>query len=87
LNITDATQTGANTTYTYNSLVGPALQTGQNVAITGMSNSGNNGNFMITALGSGTFTVVNANGVAANGQSGKGISGTICAPDLVAVKP
>ena len=87
LNITDATQAGANTTYSYNSLAGPALQTGQNVAITGMANSGNNGTFTITTLGSGTFTVGNASGVAANNQSGKGISGTICAPDLVAVKP
>lgn len=87
MSITDTTQTGANTTYTYNSLAGPALQTGQNVVITGMANSGNNGTFAITALGNGTFTVVNGSGVTANNQSGKGISGTICMPDLVAVRP
>jgi hypothetical protein len=52
-----------------------------------MSSVSNNGTFTISALGSGTFTIVNANGITATGQSGTGISGTICLPDLVAVKP
>jgi hypothetical protein len=60
---------------------------GESIIITGLTNSGNDGTFTITALGSGTFTVVNANGVAATNQSGTGLSGTICTPDLVAVKP
>ena len=87
LNITDVSQTSSNSTYTYDSLAGPALQTGEKIVVSGMSNVSNNGTFTINALGSGTFTVVNANGVTATGQSGMGISGTICLPDLVAAKP
>jgi hypothetical protein len=52
-----------------------------------MTNLTDNGTFTITALASGTFTVVNASGVTANGQSGTAAAGTICNPDLVAVKP
>ena len=87
LTISSAAQTGTTTTYAYSSLTGPALQTGETVLITGMANFGNNGRFAISALGSGTFSVVNANGVSASSQNGTGISGTICTPDLVAVKP
>lgn len=87
LSITSAAQNGSATTYTYNSLTGPALQTGETILITGMTTFGNNGRFAITALGSGTFTVTNANGVTASSQIGTGISGTICTPDLVAAKP
>ena len=87
LTITDAAQSGSNTTYTYNSLSGPALNPGESIVISGMANSGNDGTFTITALGSGTFTVVNPSGVAASNQSGTALSGAICTPDLVAVKP
>lgn len=87
LSITSATQNGTTTTYAYNSLTGPVLQTGETILITGMANFGNNGRFTITGLGSGTFSVVNANGISASGQSGTGISGTICTPDLVLAKP
>jgi WD40 repeat protein len=87
LNITDVSQTSSKSTYTYDSLAGPALQTGEKIVVSGMSNVSNNGTFTINALGSGTFTVVNASGVTATGQSGTGISGTICLPDLVAAKP
>ncbi len=87
LTITSATQNVAVTTYAYNSLTGPALQTGETILITGMANFGNNGRFTISSLGSGTFTVANANGATASGQNGTGISGTICTPDLVLVKP
>ena len=87
MTVTDVTQSGSNTTYAYNSLTGPALNPGESIVITGLSNSGNNGTFTIASLGNSTFTVVNANGVAASAQSGTGISGTICLPDLVTVKP
>lgn len=87
LTIGSATQTGATTTYAYSSLTGPALQTGETILITGMANFTNNGRFTISALGNGTFSVVNANGISATGQNATGISGTICTPDLVAVKP
>jgi len=87
LTVNDADQSGSNTTYTDNSLSGPALKPGESIVISGMANSGNDGTFTITALGSGTFTVVNPSGVAASNQSGTALSGAICTPDLVAVKP
>jgi len=87
LTLTDASQSGANTTYTYTSLAGPALQTGETVIVRGMSDPTNNGIFTIASLGSGSFTVANADGVTATAQSGAGLSGVICNPDLVAVKP
>lgn len=87
LAITDALQSGSSTTYSYNSLTGPALQTGETVLITGMATFGNNGRFTITSLSTGTFTVSNAGGATESGQNGTGISGTICTPDLVLAKP
>jgi hypothetical protein len=87
MTITAASQSGADTTYSYTSLVGPALQAGDTVIVRDMTNLTDNGTFTITALASGTFTVVNASGVTANGQSGTAAAGTICNPDLVAVKP
>lgn len=87
LTITGATRTGTTTTYAYTSLTGPALQTSERILITGMANFSNNGRFAIAALGSGTFSVVNPNGITAGSQNGTGISGTICTPDLVAVRP
>jgi hypothetical protein len=74
--ITAAALSGANTIYTYTLTSGQALQTPQPITITGMGNSGNNGSFVISALGTGTFTVPNANGVTATSQSGAGISAT-----------
>ncbi len=69
--ISGATISGAATTYTYTpSSLG--LQVGMTVFITGMSDSGNNGVFIISSLGAGTFTVANAVGVTANNQSGSG---------------
>jgi hypothetical protein len=87
LTITDASQSGSSTTYSYASLTGPALQTGETIIIRGLTDLTNNGTFTITSMGSGTFTVVNANGVTATGQNGTAASGIICNPDLVAVKP
>jgi hypothetical protein len=85
--ITAAAQSGASTTYTYTLTSGPALQVGRRITITGMANAGDNGAFTITALASGSFTVSNAIGVTASGQSGAGTVAFACNPDLVAVAP
>ena len=88
VNITAASQNVSNTTYSYTLASGPGLQAGKGIAIAGMANAGNNGTFLIAALGGGTFTVVNPTGVAASGQSGTGTATTTaCDPDLIAVKP
>jgi YVTN family beta-propeller protein len=86
--ITAASPTGPNaTTYTYTLTSGPGLQIGASIVITGMADTGNNGMFAVTALGAGTFTVRNANGVARTGQAGTGNVTISCNPDLIAVKP
>jgi Chitobiase/beta-hexosaminidase C-terminal domain/Putative Ig domain len=73
VSITAATYSAGNTTYNYTLTSGAALQTNQEIIVSGMTHGGNNGNFLITALGGGTFTVVNASGVTAT-ESGTGIS-------------
>jgi trimeric autotransporter adhesin len=88
VNITAASQNVSNTSYTYTLASGPGLQAGKGIAVTGMANAGNNGNFLVAALGGGTFTVVNASGARATGQNGTGTATTsACDPDLIAVKP
>lgn len=87
ISISAASQSGTTTTYTYAPISGQALQSGQSIVISGMSDGGNNGTFTIAAVGSGTFNVNNASGVTASGQSGTGIVPITCNPDLVAVKP
>jgi len=74
--ITAATLSGQNTTYAYTLTGGQALQTPQPINIAGMADAGNNGNFVISALDSGTFTVPNSKGVSATAQAGTGISAT-----------
>lgn len=80
--ITAASQSAGNTTYTYTLTSGAALQNPQGIIVNGMTNSGNNGAFVISGLGSGTFTVVNASGVTESGSTGIGISATdsLCGP-------
>jgi WD40 repeat protein len=88
VNITAASHNASSTTYSYALASGPGLQAGKGIAIAGMANAGNNGTFLIAALGGGAFTVVNPSGVAASGQSGTGTATTTaCDPDLIAVKP
>jgi hypothetical protein len=71
MTITAAVQSGGNTTYTYTVNAGSvAPQLGDGPTITGMADAGNNGTFTISALGVGTFTVPNANGVTRSGQTG-----------------
>jgi hypothetical protein len=62
---------GSTCTYTYTLTSGPALRVGMSLATAGMTNSGNNNAaLVITALGSGTFSVTNSSGVAESGSSG-----------------
>ena len=78
--VTAATQTPASssssptTTFTYSILSGPAVQVGMTVYLTGMTDGGNDGAFIVTSANpaGSTFTVNNAFGVAATGQSGNG---------------
>jgi YVTN family beta-propeller protein len=76
--ISGATISNGAITYTYTPS-GLGLQVGMSVLITGMSNSGNNGYFVISAVNTvaGTFTVANPLGVSASSQNG---SGTVLAP-------
>jgi hypothetical protein len=76
VSITAATQSGSNTTYTYTLTAGAALLAPQEMITTGMTNAKNNGVFLISSLGSGTFTVANASGVTESGSTGTGVSPT-----------
>src|ERR1039458_4839004 len=66
--ITGVASSGGNSTYTYTSLTTSgqitAFAVGMVVTLTGFSapDTGNNGTFVITGIGAGTFTVVNASG-------------------------
>ena len=75
LAITAALQVGGNTTYTYtvsSGSVATAIASGTlYVVIAGMAHAGNNGFFVSTTFGAGTFTVANASGVTAT-ESGTG---------------
>jgi hypothetical protein len=72
VNISGVSQSGSNATYNYSLASGSPLQIGMNVNISGMADPGNNGLFSVAALEADGFTVVNASGVAASGQSGVG---------------
>jgi WD40 repeat protein len=87
VNITAAAQNGASTTYTYTLTSGPGLQAGRRITISGLTNAGNNGIFTITTANNTAFSVSNAAGVTAGGQSGSGTVAFACNPDLVAVQP
>ena len=80
LSISAASISGTTVTYTYTLSAGNALTAGldigDSVHITGMADAGNNGWFVITALGSGTFDVTNASGVTRTAQTGTGIIGS-----------
>ena len=85
--ITAATQSGSNTTYSYVLTSGAPLQVGESIAISGMQAPGNNGSFVIAALGSGTLTVVNSIGVSASGQSGAGVASLPQTPMFIVAGP
>jgi YVTN family beta-propeller protein len=75
LTIPAASQSGLNTTYSYAIAKPPAppLQIGMSVVIKGFMNT-DDGTFAITALGPGTFTVLNPSGVTAVAQNGTGVA-------------
>jgi hypothetical protein len=66
--------TPATTTYTYTQTAGTGLQVGMSIFISGMTDTGNNGNFVISTLDPTTtmFTVANPFGVTNSAQSGIG---------------
>lgn len=72
LSITAASFSTPNTTYTYTLTSGIALVAGMTITITGMTTPGNNGTFIISSLGAGTFTVNNPNGHTESGQTAIG---------------
>jgi len=61
--ISSVAVSGANATYSYNLVYGPALQVNQLMTIELMTNAGNNIIAPITALGAGTFTIANPSAV------------------------
>ena len=73
--ISACSMSGSNATYTYSGLTtsgnATAFRVGQAVTITGFTggNTGCNGTFVITAVGAGTFTVVNASGTNNSGAT------------------
>jgi YVTN family beta-propeller protein len=85
VSITAASQSGSNTTYTYTLTSGPPLRVGMTIAIQSMQNSGDDGTFAITAVGTGTFTVRNPSGVSASSQSGTGTAVTPQNPVFIVV--
>jgi trimeric autotransporter adhesin len=86
--VSAAAQNGFNTTYTYSLTASSTpLSVGETIVVSGMGDSGNNGTFTISALGVGTFTVSNASGTTAVGQSGTAKVPLPCNPDLIATKP
>jgi YVTN family beta-propeller protein len=72
VNITAATQSGTDTTYTYTLISGPAMRPGMEIVIAGMADAGNNGTFTVATASSVSFTVTNAAGVTAASQSAVG---------------
>src|ERR1039458_1747772 len=60
LSVTAVAMTGTTMACTYTSLTGLALAVGRSLTVTGWTggNTGNNGTFRITALGSGSFSAV-----------------------------
>lgn len=87
LRISAATQNGADTTYSYTLVSGPALRIGMTVVVQNMGNSVNDGTFIVAAVGEGTFTAVNSLGVTATGQSGVGSGLTPQNPVFVVAGP
>jgi YVTN family beta-propeller protein len=87
LTVTGVSTNGSEATYSYalNSALPP--QAGNNVVITGMSNSANNGTFLVDGAISGTFTVRNPSAASASGENGTGtvlataLSTTGCGPN------
>lgn len=86
--VSAASQSGASTTYSYTLLSGPALQVGEAIVITQMTDAGNNGQFVISGLTGTTFTVSNPVGVTTSAaQNGTGSVVLSQNPVFVAASP
>ena len=85
VDVTGASQSGSNTTYSYTLLSGTPLRVGMSIAIQSMGDPGNDGTFTIRAVGAGTFTVLNTLGVTASSQHGSGTAVTPQNPVFVIV--
>jgi DNA-binding beta-propeller fold protein YncE len=81
--VNSVAQSGSTTVYGFNPVSGPTIQPGMSATISGLRNSANNGTFVITGVGTGTFTVTNPIGVTAPGETGTGIAITPQNPILV----
>jgi YVTN family beta-propeller protein len=75
VSISSAAQASGGTTYTYTLLSGPALQQGETISISGMTDASNNGRFVISGPPtSTTFTATNPSGVNTSAaQTGTGL--------------
>jgi len=92
LTISDVSQSGPNTAYSYTLISGAGLKVGESITVANMGNGGDNGTFTISnfgtdAKGNPTFVVTNPRGGTATSQSGVGTVPIACNPDLVGVKP
>jgi hypothetical protein len=92
ITISNASQSGSDTTYSYKLISGSGLKVGESITVANMSDGADNGTFTIIALGTDTlgnptFTVTNSTGRTASNQSGTGTVPIPCNPDLVAVRP
>ena len=76
LGISACTAGNGNGVYDYTLTRGTAPEIGQTLDITGMTDPANNGTFVVTALGAGTFTVVNASAAPESDSFGSAISKT-----------
>ena len=76
LAITACAAGNGNGVYDYTVTRGSAPAIGQTLDITGMTDAANNGAFVVTALGLGTFTVINASAAPETGSDGAAISKT-----------
>ena len=67
--VSSVVQSGSTSTYTYTLISGTPLWVGMTISVSGIQNPGDttlnpdNGTFVVTALGPGTFTVTNPSGV------------------------
>ncbi|HEX6803712.1 MAG TPA: YncE family protein [Terriglobales bacterium] len=82
ISISSASQSGSSTTYTYTPMTPTTLQVGTMVVITGMTDVGNNGVFLVSGIpAAGSFMVTNPSGVTTSAaQSGNGTSLTVGNP-------
>jgi YVTN family beta-propeller protein len=89
LSILSASQAGGITTYSYSPGSGSGLQLGTSIVITGMTDAGNNGNFLVSGLATPTtFTVSNSFGVTTTTpQTGSALAQTLQNPVFLVPGP